>query len=138
MVAFVASTMSSRRPAMALPTISSDWPSLYQSAVSMRLTPASRAASTRAVASSWVVLPMAPKFIAPSARELTWTPVRPRVRYCMTCLLVMEGEGEGQETEQCSGMSTTIRNTVPLRKPGVGAGPRETMRVRTRGGGTTR
>ena len=33
-----------------------------------------------AVASSWVVRPIGPKFIAPSARELTWTPVRPKVR----------------------------------------------------------
>jgi hypothetical protein len=29
------------------------------------------------------VRPFAPKFIAPSTRVLTWTPVRPRVRYCM-------------------------------------------------------
>jgi hypothetical protein len=33
-----------------------------------------------AAASSWVVCPTAPKFIAPSASELTWTPVRPKVR----------------------------------------------------------
>src|SRR3984893_12425480 len=39
MLAFVARTMSSRRPAMALPTISSDWPWPYMSAVSMRLIP---------------------------------------------------------------------------------------------------
>lgn len=72
---------------MALPTISSDSPPLYMSAVSMRLIPPSRAASTTAVASSWVVRPILPKFIAPSARELTCTPVRPKVRYCMTVFL---------------------------------------------------
>ena len=72
---------------MALPTISSDSPSLYMSAVSMRLIPASRAASTMAVASSWVVRPIAPKFIAPSASVLTCTPVRPKVRYCMSRVL---------------------------------------------------
>lgn len=72
---------------MALPTISSDSPSPYMSAVSMTLTPASRAASTIAVASSWVVRPILPKFIAPSARELTCTPVRPKVRYCMSVFL---------------------------------------------------
>ena len=83
MPALVASTMSSRRPVMALPTISSDSPSPYMSAVSMTLMPASRAASTIAVASSWVVRPILPKFIAPSARVLTWTPLRPNVRYCM-------------------------------------------------------
>jgi len=84
MFAFVASTMSSRRPTMALPSISSDSPSLYQSAVSMRLMPSSSAAWTIAVASSWVVRPILPKFIAPSTSELTCTPVRPKVRYCMT------------------------------------------------------
>jgi len=40
----VASTTSSRRPASALPTISSDSPFEYTSAVSMKLTPASSAA----------------------------------------------------------------------------------------------
>ncbi|HEV2640843.1 MAG TPA: hypothetical protein VGX23_37340 [Actinocrinis sp.] len=71
LLALVASTRSSRRPAMALPTISSDSPWPYRSAVSMTLIPASRAASTMAVASSWVVFPIRPKFIAPSARVLT-------------------------------------------------------------------
>jgi hypothetical protein len=49
--------------------------------------PPSIAASTIAVTSSWVVRPIAPKFIAPSARRLTCTPVRPRLRYCMVLLL---------------------------------------------------
>ena len=40
---FDASTTSSRRPAMALPTISSDSPSEYMSAVSTKLIPASSA-----------------------------------------------------------------------------------------------
>jgi len=46
----------------------------------MRFTPACTAASTIAVAFSCVVWPIAPKFIAPSDRVLTWTPVRPSVR----------------------------------------------------------
>jgi hypothetical protein len=41
---FVASTTSSRRPRRALPTISSDSPAEYTSAVSMKLIPASSAA----------------------------------------------------------------------------------------------
>jgi hypothetical protein len=48
---------------------------------------ARRAASTMVVTSSWVVPPSLPKFIAPSTSELTCTPVRPRVRYCMTVFL---------------------------------------------------
>jgi hypothetical protein len=78
MLALVASTRSSRRPAIARPTISSETPVLYMSAVSRKLMPAFSAASTMAVASSWLVLPIGPKFIAPSARVLTCTPVRPR------------------------------------------------------------
>ncbi len=39
MLAFVASTMSSRRSVMALPTIFSDSPWLYMSALSMTLIP---------------------------------------------------------------------------------------------------
>ena len=41
---FVATTTSSRRPASALPTISSDSPAEYTSAVSMKLIPASERA----------------------------------------------------------------------------------------------
>ena len=48
----VASTMSSRRPTMALATISSDSPAEYTSAVSMKLMPASRAAWITAIDSS--------------------------------------------------------------------------------------
>ena len=40
-----------------------------------------------AVTSSWGVRPIAPKYIVPSASELACTPVRPKVRYCMTVFL---------------------------------------------------
>ncbi len=49
----------------------------------MTLIPPSSAASMIAVTSSWVVRPMVPKFIAPRTSELTCTPVRPKVRYCI-------------------------------------------------------
>src|ERR1700694_3019152 len=74
----VASTTSSRRPRSALPTMTSDSPSEYTSAVSTRLMPASRAVWIMRTDSSWSVLPMAPKFIAPSANSLTEMPVPPR------------------------------------------------------------
>jgi hypothetical protein len=48
----VATTTSSRRPARAVPTISSDSPAEYTSAVSMKLMPASRAAWITAI-DSW-------------------------------------------------------------------------------------
>jgi hypothetical protein len=76
----VASTTSSRRPFSALPTISSDSPPEYTSAVSIRLMPASSALWMMRIESSWSGLPMAPNIMAPSAYGLIWIPVRPRVR----------------------------------------------------------
>ena len=61
----VASTTSSRRPLRALPTISSDSPPEYTSAVSMKLMPASSAAWMMRMLSSWSRLPHAPNIIAP-------------------------------------------------------------------------
>ena len=55
----MASTTSSRRPSSALPTISSDSPAEYTSAVSMKLMPASRAAWMIAIA--LVVVGVAPR-----------------------------------------------------------------------------
>ena len=76
---FVASTTSSRRPASALPTIVSDSPREYTSAVSMKLIPASRARWMIATLSSWSRLPIAPNIIAPRHSSLTLTPVFPNV-----------------------------------------------------------
>src|SRR3954464_6317806 len=84
---FVASTMSSRRPAIALATISSDSPAEYTSAVSMKLMPASRAAWMTAIDSSWSGLPHWPNIIAPRQRLLTCTPVRPKRRYLIALSL---------------------------------------------------
>src|SRR4051812_11480397 len=83
--------MSSRRPAMALATISSDSPAEYTSAVSMKLMPASRAAWITAIDSSWSGLPHCPNIIAPRHRLLTCTPVRPKRRYLMGSPLVAPG-----------------------------------------------
>ena len=47
----------------------------------MKLMPASSAAWMTATDSSWSGLPQAPNIIAPRQRGLTFTPVRPRVRY---------------------------------------------------------
>src|SRR5438309_11220880 len=76
---FVASTTSSRRPFSALPTISSDSPDEYPSAVSMKLMPASRAVLMMRTQSSWSGLPHAPNIMAPRQYRLTWIPVVPRV-----------------------------------------------------------
>ncbi len=63
--ALVASTTSSRRSLSAFPTISSDSPAEYTSAVSTKLTPASSAAWMIRMLSSWSGLPHAPNIIAP-------------------------------------------------------------------------
>jgi hypothetical protein len=76
----VASTTSSRRPFRALPTISSDSPVEYMSAVSTKLMPASSAAWMIRVQSSWSGLPTAPNIIAPRHWTLTSMPVPPSVR----------------------------------------------------------
>ena len=54
---FVASTTSSRRPEMALPTSSSLWPGPYMSAVSRKVTPSSSARWIVAIDSSSSVSP---------------------------------------------------------------------------------
>src|SRR3954469_24644673 len=77
----VASTTSSRRPLRALPTISSDSPAEYTSALSTKLIPASSARWTMRIESSWSVLPQAPNIIVPRQSFETWTPVRPSGRY---------------------------------------------------------
>ena len=83
MCTFVARTMSSRRPAMAWPTICSDSPPEYTSAVSMKFSPPSSARWMMAVDSSWSGFPQAPNIIAPRHSSLTCTPVAPNVRNCM-------------------------------------------------------
>src|SRR5262249_44620874 len=72
-----------RRPVIAFPTISSDSPAEYTSAVSTKLMPASKAACMIFTQSSWSGLPHAPNIIAPRQSGLTWTPVRPSVRISM-------------------------------------------------------
>ena len=75
---------SSRRPFTAAPRISSDCPSAYTSAVSMRFTPAASARSTiaRASRSSTVVIGGMPEpnVIAPSESTETSSPLAPRRR----------------------------------------------------------
>src|SRR3954471_18650002 len=80
----VASTTLSRLPpASALPTISSDSPREYTSAVSTKLMPASSARWMIRIESSWSVLPQAPNIMAPRHSGLTCTPVRPSERSSM-------------------------------------------------------
>src|SRR5215207_4384896 len=79
----VASTRPSRRPAIALPTISSDSPAEYTSAVSTKLIPASNARCAMRTQSSWPGLPHLPNIMAPRQYSLTRTPVLPRVRISM-------------------------------------------------------
>src|SRR4051794_19735971 len=94
---FVASTTSSRRPpASALPTISSDSPREYTSAVSMKLIPASSARWMIRIESSRSVLPHAPNIIAPRHSGLTSTPVRPSALVSMLGTLRVGGERPDQ------------------------------------------
>ncbi len=78
--ALVASTTPSRLPRSALPTISSDSPDEYTSAVSMKLIPASNARWMMRTESSWSGLPHSPNIMAPRHSGLTLTPVRPSAR----------------------------------------------------------
>src|SRR3954447_9429771 len=87
----VASTTLSRLPFSALPTISSDSPREYTSAVSMKLIPASSAAWMIRMLSSWSGLPHAPNIIAPRQSGETLTPVRPSGR-CSTARSLAAGE----------------------------------------------
>src|SRR6185437_9864393 len=84
---FVARTMSSRRPFRALPTISSLSPWEYTSAVSTKLTPASRARWMMRMLSSWSLVPQAPNIMVPRHNLLTWTPVRPSGRSSIVAYL---------------------------------------------------
>src|SRR3954447_10881936 len=85
---FIGQTPSRRPPASALPTISSDSPREYTSAVSTKLIPASSAAWMIRTESSWSVLPQSPNIIAPRQSGLTLTPVEPSSRSCMAAHLV--------------------------------------------------
>src|SRR5215216_2018897 len=84
----VARTTSSRRPLRALPTISSDSPRLYTSAVSMKLIPASRARWMIRIDSFSSLLPQSPNIMAPRHSGLTYMPVRPRVRWSIAQTLL--------------------------------------------------
>src|SRR3954447_12017050 len=77
----VASTHQSRFALMARPVSSSEWPSVYWSAVSMKLMPASRALATIRAAVASSVGP--PNIIVPRQIGETLTPLRPRLRYSM-------------------------------------------------------
>src|ERR1700733_9449525 len=83
----VATSTSSRRPARTSPAISSASPPEYTSAVSMRLTPASRHMSTWRRASSTPVEPtfanppVPPKVIVPMVSTEIRSPDLPSVRY---------------------------------------------------------
>src|SRR4051812_6519288 len=87
----VARTTSSRRPWSASPTISSDTPPEYTSAVSTKLMPASRARWMIRMESARSSLPHGPNIMAPRHRGLTWTPVRPSGRYCMAVPFFVSG-----------------------------------------------
>src|SRR4051812_41060395 len=87
----VARTTSSRRPWSASPTISSDTPPEYTSAVSTKLMPASSAQWMMRMESARSSLPQGPNIMAPRHRGLTWTPVRPSGRYCMAVPFFVSG-----------------------------------------------
>src|SRR5215213_296703 len=64
----------------------------------MKLIPASSARWMMRIASSWSVLPIAPKIIAPRQSGLTDTPVRPRLRRCMHANLSRADAGRPRES----------------------------------------
>src|SRR3954470_15124798 len=101
MRALVASRTRSRRPRIVRPTISSDRPAEYTSAVSMRLTPASRHMSTWRVPPSTSVLPTLanfsrpPKVMVPRVRADTRSPECPSWRYSIARSLRQRGARHG-------------------------------------------
>src|SRR4051794_2115478 len=112
----VASTTLSRRPLSALPTISSDSPREYTSAVSMKLIPASSAAWMIRTDSSWSVLPQSPNIIAPRQSGLTLTPVAPRLRSCMTPHLVDRREARQEPVARGSKIEPPNANAFLTRQ----------------------
>jgi hypothetical protein len=68
------------RALSARPTICSDSPAEYMSAVSTKFTPWSSAAWMMREQSSWSGLPTEPNIIAPRQYTLTSMPVPPRMR----------------------------------------------------------
>src|SRR3954452_7265610 len=78
---FVARITSSRLPFSAFPTISSDSPAEYTSAVSTKLIPPSIAARIVPMQSSTSVFPHSPNIIVPRQCVLTFRPVPPSVLY---------------------------------------------------------
>src|SRR3954469_12889911 len=99
----VARTTSSRRPCRASPTISSDTPAEYTSAVSTKLIPASSARWMMRMESARSSLPHGPNIIAPRHKGLTCTPVRPSGRYCIGVPSSGEAAGgrDGPPGDQC-------------------------------------
>src|SRR6266496_4288842 len=85
----------SRRPRSTSPRISSDWPSEYTSAVSIRLTPASRHMSTWRRASPTSVEPtfangpVPPNVIVPMVITEIFRPEHPSARYSTTASLTV-------------------------------------------------
>src|SRR5215472_2612836 len=114
--ALVASTTFARRPpASALPTITSDSPSEYTSAVSTKLIPESSALWMIAMLWSWSGLPQVlPNIIAPRQNGLTRTPVEPSTRVVMFATLwgLVGRLSDGR----CPGRSRLLRRrtTLPL------------------------
>src|SRR3954447_26206878 len=109
---FVASTTLSRLPFRALPTISSDSPREYTSAVSMKLIPPSSAAWMIRIDSSWSLLPQSPNIIAPRHSGLTLTPVEPRLRSCMAPHLIDGREDRQESVASCAQLQAP--DTRPL------------------------
>src|SRR5216684_9342849 len=81
LASFVASTQFWRLLEMARPTTCSELPFEYASAVSMKLTPASRAFATIRVEVASSVGP--PNIMVPRQIGEIFRPLRPRLRYCM-------------------------------------------------------
>ncbi len=77
----VASTQNARSALIKRPVIFSDSPFVYTSAVSMKFTPASRAAATMRPASASSV--RSPNIIVPRQMGATLRPLLPRFRYSM-------------------------------------------------------
>src|SRR6185312_7417806 len=97
----------------------------------MKLMPASSAAWMTATDSSWSGLPQAPNIIAPRQRGLTFTPVRPRVRYFIAASLSSSGRRYARERRPGTGgacrqraaaqRSGAARQRASAREPGIPA-----------------
>ena len=124
-VHLLARTNWSRRPFRALATISSDFPGVHIGRVDEVHACIQRAIMMR-IEASWSGFPHSPNIIAPRNRRLTFTPVRPRVRYS-TPLTIDNVATRLRNQSRYTSAQATYRHLRSRRSCPAGARPESTL-----------